>query len=163
MKTIVQISIFIALVLSSCSSNEPDRKELIEQQLGVELPSSYETLVNDYETLEIIPSEYQIIVKIGFDKKGYKKIEDQIVDIPYYNKLKKYLRNDNMLILDGQEEIDNYQNIKDSLSLRNYRGSWIKTPDGFVYIDILGPDNGEPVEAILKTKERTLMFKYMNI
>ena len=153
---------FSLILLSACYARKPDSAGLIEKQLSIILPIPYEVLENEYITLEVVPSEYQIKVTLKFDQNGLQELEKQIKSSSYYNKLAKFKLSSKGLAL-MNEEIQEYADVKDYLAIIKSRGSWVKNGELYEYIDILGPDNGEPVKASINKKDRTLSFDYMNI
>jgi len=146
------------MMICSCSSNVEKRVELLETELGLDLPSQFEIVQDDDVTLQQFPLEYRISMTLRFTQVDYGTVVMGIRDSPYFNQLADY-RNVGLGIPPASE----LQQIMDSLKACNYRGSWVTTEQGFEFVDFLGPETMRPVKAWIIEKNRTLTFEYMNI
>ena len=138
------ILIVILSILFSCS-NENVRVQMIEDNLQIELPQNYEVIENNFEGL----IDFEINMKLKFDKKGLRFVEKQIHKTKYYewadiNILAKYPKK---LTVVNQDTM--------------IKGRWINIKKGYRF-NYIG-DWTESVFAEIDTLKKELNFKFVHL
>lgn len=134
----------------SCSNNLDKRLALIERELNIDLPETFEVIQDDDITISVVPSEYDLILTLKFDEGGFVKLEEQIRKTPYFNQTWHF---DN----------SNNEEVKDSLSRSTFRGTWHETESGFDFDDFFGPETSQLIKGGINVEEKTLKFTFQQI
>jgi hypothetical protein len=151
--------ILILMLLISCSK-EKERIEFLKDTLQIELNSEVKVLENESVQAELFLPDYTLTLKIELTKNQIEKITDQITEVPYFNELDYFKWKDNSRYLQDNDGL-NFETIQDSIAKTKYRGSWIKTKEGFEFVDC--GKSHDMVLAWINTNTNTLKFEFTDM
>jgi hypothetical protein len=141
-KPTIYIMILVFALLISCSSDRP-RIELMEKELGLNLPDTYEQITNTTDG----NIDFEINIELKFQKTEMDQIMGQIKKSKYFVQIEQQGLDSTLL-----------QNIKADTTIN---GIWRRTDQGFNFVK--SRNEKEPVNAIFDTINQTLKFNFIHI
>jgi len=151
--------IVVFIILSSCSKQE-EKIEFLKNTLQIELLSDVNVLENEVEHNELFLPDYTFNMTLSLNNNQIEKIKKQIISVPYFNELEYYRwTNGRRYMMDNGGY--NFKTVQDSIASTKYRGSWIKTSNGYEFVDF-GKTN-DSVKAWLNTETNTLKFVFVDM
>lgn len=106
-------------------------------------------------------SDYTLNINIKLNKAELDRIIKQIESEPYFDQLKRFRSERGRYQIAGNENMEFFKVVADSLSKTKYRGSWFRTDTGFEFLDM--EDGYEPIEAEIDLKEQVLKFEFNHL
>ncbi|WP_422084145.1 hypothetical protein [Ulvibacterium sp.] len=153
-------SIILVCLITSCS-NQEKRIALLENELNIDLGNRYEVLKDDDISHNGFESDYTLKINIKLDKTELDRITKQIESEPYFDQLSKFRSERGRYQIAGNENMEFFKVVTDSIKKTKYRGSWFRTDSGFEFLDL--DDGNEPIEAEINLNEQVLRFEFNHL
>jgi len=152
--------LLLAFLLASCS-NQEKRIILLENELNFDLGENYEVVKDEDISHNGFESDYTLNINIKLYKAELDRIINQIELEPYFDQLKRFRSERGRYRIAGNENMEFFKVVADSLLKTKYRGSWFRTDYGFEFLDM--EDGYEPIEAEIHLKEQILKFEFNHL
>ncbi|MFD2725588.1 hypothetical protein [Hyunsoonleella rubra] len=152
--------LLLASLFASCSNHEK-RIILLENELNIDLGENYEVVKDEDKSNNGFESDYTLNINIKLNKAELDRIINQIETEPYFDQLKRFRSESGRYRIAGNENMEFFKSVADSLTKTKYRGSWFRTDTGFEFLDM--EDGYEPIEAEIDLKEQVVKFEFNHL
>ncbi len=159
MKYISKFLILVCLI-TSCS-NQEKRIILLENELNIDLGENFEVLKDEDVSHNGFESDYTLKINIKLDKTELERIIKQIESEPYFDQLKRFRSERGRYRIAGNENMEFFKLVTDSIMKTKYRGSWFRTDSGYEFLNL--EDGYEPIEAEINLNEQVLKFEFSHL
>lgn len=152
--------LLLAFIIASCS-NQEKRIILLENKLNIDLGENYEFIKDEDISHNGFEGDYTLNVNIKLNKAELDRIINQIESEPYFDQLKRFRSERGSYQIAGNDNMEFFKVVADSLLKTKYRGSLFRTDFGFKFLDI--EDGYEPIEAEIHLREKILKLEFNHL
>lgn len=152
--------LIIVCLITSCS-NQEKRIILLENELNINLGENFKVVKDEDISHNGFESDYTLKIYIKLNKEELDRIIKQIESEPYFDQLKRFRSERGRYQIAGNENMEFFNVVSDSLLKTKYRGSWFRTDFGLEFLDM--EDGYEPIEAEIHLKEQILKFEFSHL